>query len=431
HDDLRGVLADTHGVILYQEQVVQVAMVLAGFTAGQADNLRRAMTRKRSEEAMATMWVDFRNGAKARGVSYEIAKTVFKKLSGFASYGFPKAHAVAFAVLAYQSCWLKYYYPAEFTCALLNNQPMGFYPNHVLINDAKRHGLLVFEPDIELSSLRCTVERFGEQEAVRIGIGYVKGMSEETARHVVLERIAHGPYRSLADFIRRVPLTLEAVENLIMVGAFERFGIGRREALWMAGLFIPSRKIGVSKKAESGRQLALPLPVEQDQVELRPMGAWEQMTADYAIIGMSPRYHPLGLLRGRLPKHLVKSTDLGKLRSGTIVELAGLVVCRQRPGTANGITFLLLEDEVGLVNVIVSVELYKQRRTLVRSEPFILVRGKLQIQQEVINVIAHEIRELEGARADFHTPDLSSMEDIFETPATQPRKLEPASHNYH
>jgi error-prone DNA polymerase len=426
HPDLIPVLQETHGVILYQEQVVQVAMALSGFSAGQADSLRRAMTRKRSAEAMLKMWDEFRDGAKARGVSYETARTVFRKLQGFASYGFPKAHAVAFAVLAYQSCWLKYYYPAEFLCALINNQPMGFYPNHVLINDAKRHGQRVLGPDIELSSLRCTVEN----GKIRIGIGYVQGMGEETARNVVLERIANGPYRSLADFIRRVPLATEAIENLIMVGAFDRFGIGRREALWMVGLFIPSRKVGMAKKADSGRQLALALPVDQDRVELRPMGPWEQMAADYDIIGMSPRYHPLGLLRARLPQHLVTSKQLESLPHGRIVELAGLVVCRQRPGTAKGITFLLLEDEVGLINAIVHLDLYLQERTLVRSEPFLVIKGKLQKTQGVINIIAQEIRELEGARTSFHAPAPNSMEDIFDAPSAPPRKLEPASHNY-
>lgn len=426
HPSLVEVLAETHGVILYQEQVVQVAMALSGFSAGQADALRRSMTRKRSQEAMLKLWDEFRDGAKSLGVDIEVARTVFKKLLGFASYGFPKAHAVAFAVLAYQSCWLKYYYPAEFLCALLNNQPMGFYPNHVLVNDAKRHGLRVLGPDIELSSLRCTVER----GAIRVGIGYVQGLGEETARHVVLERMANGPYRSLADFVRRVPLAIEAIENLIMVGAFDRFGLGRREALWMVGLFIPSRKVGMAKKAESGRQLALPLPVEQDRVELRPMGPWEQMAADYAIIGMSPRYHPLGLLRGRIPDHLVTSKELESLPHGVTVEVAGLVVCRQRPGTAKGITFLLLEDEVGLINAIVSLDLYLRERTLVRGEPFLVIKGKLQKSQGVINIIANEISALENARTDFQAPPPDAMEDIIDVPSTPPVKLEPASHNY-
>ncbi len=430
HRSLIPVLAETHGVILYQEQVVQTAMALSGFSAGQADSLRRAMTRKRSAEAMLRLWDDFRDGAKARGVSIEVARTVFRKLQGFASYGFPKAHAVAFALLAYQSCWLKHYYPAEFLCALLNNQPMGFYPNHVLVNDAKRHGLPVLEPDIELSSLRCTVERIGSREAIRVGIGYVKGMSEETARTIVLERIAHGPYRSLADFVRRTPLPIELIEHLIMVGAFDRFGIGRREALWMAGLFIPSRKVGMAKHADPGRQLALPLPVDHDRVELHPMGPWEQMAADYAIIGMSPRYHPLGLLRARLPGHLVTSAQLESLPHGSTVELAGLVVCRQRPGTAKGITFLLLEDELGLTNAIVRPDLYLQERTLVRSEPFLVITGTLQKRQGTINILAEKIAALEGARTSFHAPAPDSLEDPFDTPSTPPRSVEPASHSY-
>ena len=242
--------------------------------------------------------------------------------------------------------------------------------------------------------------------------------------------VANGPYQSLADFIRRVPLSTAAVENLITVGAFDHFGIGRREALWQIGLFIPSRKVGMAKKADSGRQLALPLPVDQDRVELRPMGPWEQMAADYAIIGMSPRYHPLGLLRGRLPERLVTSKDLESLPHGITVELAGLVVCRQRPGTAKGITFLLLEDEVGLINAIVHLDLYLQERTLVRGEPFLVIKGKLQKTQGVINIIAQEITALEGARTNFHAPAPDSMEDIIDTPSTPSQKLEPASHNY-
>jgi error-prone DNA polymerase len=198
----------------------------------------------------------------------------------------------------------------------------------------------------------------------------------------------------------------------------------------MVGLFIPSRKVGMAKHADPGRQLALDLPVEQDRVELRPMGPWEQMAADYDILGMSPRYHPLGLLRARLPRHLVTSVQLDGLPHGSTVTLAGLVVCRQRPGTAKGITFLLLEDEVGLINVIVHLDLYLQERLLVRGEPFLVIEGKLQKSHGVINIIAQRISALEGARTSFHAPPPDAMEDIIETPATQPRKLEPASHNY-
>ncbi len=419
-------LEETHGVILYQEQVIQVAMALAGFTAGQADQLRRSMTRKRSREAMIQMWDEFREGAAARGVSKEIARAVFKKLLGFAAYGFPKAHAAAFAVLAYQSCWLKYYYPAEFTCALLNNQPMGFYPPHVLTNDARRHGLRIFRPDINLSELRCSVE---EGNAIRIGLGYVQGMGEETARGIVIERRRNGAYRSLSDFLRRVPLATEAIENLVMVGAFDDFGVGRREALWQIGLFIPSKRVG-TPKTDKGRQLALALPIDRDHVDLKPFGSWDQMAADYEILGLSPHYHPLGLLRPRLPKHLATSTDLEHLPNESVIQIAGLVVCRQRPGTAKGITFLLMEDELGLANIIVYPDLYQKNRMVVRGDPFLLVQGKLQREEGVVNVIAHNVAPLEGARDHFNAPMPDAYEDIIPEQKVTRKALQPASHNY-
>ncbi len=425
HPLLEPVLRETHGVILYQEQVLQVSMELAGFSAGQADMLRRSMTRKRSREAMIQLWSQFRDGAAARGVSLEIAKTVFKKLLGFAAYGFPKAHAAAFAVLAFQSCWLKYYHPAEFLCALLNNQPMGFYPPHVLTNDAKRHGIRILGPDINLSSLRCSVEG----NAIRIGLGYVQGMGEEQARQIVLDRIAKGDYRSLADFVRRIPLATASVENLILVGAFDRFGLGRREALWLIGLFVPAQPLP-KPEARGDRQLALPLPIEQDRVDLKPLGAWDQMSADYEILGLSPRYHPLGLLRPRLPSSLLTSVEIDKLPDGAPIQIAGLVVCRQRPGTAKGVTFLLMEDERGLINIVVYKDLYEQERLLVRGEPFLLISGKLQKSQGTINVVAQRIAPLDGARHEFNPPAPESMEDPLPVRATPVRKLTPASHNY-
>jgi error-prone DNA polymerase len=433
HPLLEPVLEETHGVILYQEQVIQVAMALAGFTAGQADALRRSMSRKRSREAMIGLWEQFREGAKNNGVPLETAKNVFKKLLGFAEYGFPKAHAAAFAVLAYQSCWLKFYHPAEFMCALLNNQPMGFYPPHVLTNDAKRHGLRIIPPDINISGIRCSVEN---GNGIRIGLGYIEELGEKPAQAIVLEREAHGPYRSLADLVRRVPLPTAAIENMILVGAFDRFGLGRREALWQLGLFIPSRRFGKQLSGKPpGRQLPLALPVSQDHVELRPMSAWDQMSADYAVLGLSPRYHPLGLLRPHLPSHLVTTIDLEKLHDGAYVRLAGLVVCRQRPGTAKGVTFLLLEDEVGLANVIVYAQLYEERRLVVRGEPFIIIEGTLRKQEDTINVIARTLNPLEGARETFRDLPTPSAEDtipvIEDAPTRDLQAVTPTSHNYH
>jgi error-prone DNA polymerase len=432
HPLLEEVLQETHGVILYQEQVIQVAMALAGFTAGQADALRRSMSRKRSRDAMLSLWNQFRDGAEKKGVLRETARNVFKKLLGFAEYGFPKAHAAAFAVLAYQSCWLKFYYPAEFTCALLNNQPMGFYPPHVITNDAKRHGLRIFPPDINISGIRCSVEG----NAIRIGLGYIEELGEKPVQAIVLERAANGPYRSLADLVRRVPIPTAAVENMIVVGAFDRFGLARREALWQLGLFIPSRRFGKQFAGKQpGRQLPLALPVGQDHVELSPMSAWDQMSADYAVLGLSPRYHPLGLLRPHLPEHLVTTVDLETLSDGALVRLGGLVVCRQRPGTAKGVTFLLLEDERGLANVIVYAQLYEERRLVVRGEPFIIVEGTLRKQEDTINVIARTLYPLEAARQTFHDLPTQIAEDTFplsdEAPKRDLQTVAPTSHNYH
>ncbi|MCC6790648.1 MAG: DNA polymerase III subunit alpha [Thermomicrobiales bacterium] len=435
HPCLETVLAETHGVILYQEQVLQVAMAFAGFSAGEAEGLRRAMTRKRSEEAMERIWERFRDGAMAtHDVSPAQAEQVFAKLRGFASYGFPKAHAAAFAVLAYQSCWLKYYYPAEFMCALLNNQPMGFYPSHVLTNDAKRHGIRILAPDVNLSGVRCRVEG---GNGIRIGLGYIESMGAEVAQRIMLERDAHEPYLSLADFVRRVPLSTEAAENLIAVGGFDRFGLGRREALWQLGLFVPSQRFGQTKRPETdrGRQLPLMLPVAQDSVQLRPMGAWDQMAADYDVLGLSPRYHPLGLLRSKLPDRYVTTKDLETLPDGLTIQIAGLVVCRQRPGTAKGIQFLLLEDELGLVNVVVYPGLYEERRLVVRGEPFILVAGRLQKKEDTINIVATGIWALEEARHSFDTNELAApstrvLEDPISTEA-EPAVVAPHSHDYH
>ncbi|HLL50365.1 MAG TPA: DNA polymerase III subunit alpha, partial [Thermomicrobiales bacterium] len=206
HPLLEPVLRETLGVVLYQEQVLGVAMALAGFSAGQADQLRRAMTRKRSREAMNRLWTQFREGALAQGVDPSTATKVFRKLIGFAEYGFPKSHATAFAILAYQSSWLKHHYPAEFVCALLNNQPMGFYPPHVLTNDARRHQVRILPPDINESGVKCSVHG----NAVRIGLGYVAEVGGEVAIRLVAERDSGGPFQSLADVVRRVPLRIEA-----------------------------------------------------------------------------------------------------------------------------------------------------------------------------------------------------------------------------
>jgi len=449
HPRLAPILEETLGVILYQEQVVQVAEELAGFRPGQADQLRRAMTRKRSAEAMQAIQDDFMEGCRKKGdVTPEIAKTVFGKLSGFAEYGFPKSHAAAFGLLAYQSCWLKHYYPAEFLCSLLNHQPMGFYAPHVLINDGKRSGLQIARPDINLSRFECTVEG---SRAIRIGLSYVKGLQEEAAERIIDDRRRNGDFRSLADLIRRVALRTDTLEHLIAAGAGDGFGLQRREMLWQIGLFIgPKGFMDRNTRKHAGRQLALALPTEQDHVELPATTSWERMTDEYRTLGLSTRFHPLYLMRSRLPRHMVSTRDLGRLPDGYRVQIPGLIVCRQRPGTAKGITFLLLEDEFGLVNVVVYPDLYERQRLEVRSTPMLTIEGKLQLANNNTNIIAERLIPIESmnfGRPDSHDGwdvphneevDLSRVqlmrittyEDGPRSPADI-RAVTPNSHNYH
>lgn len=439
HPLLEPVLRETYGGILYQEQVLEVAVALAGFTAGQADSLRRAMSRKRSHAAMDRLWEQFRDGAAAKGVDEATARTVFDKLLGFAAYGFPKSHAAAFAVLAYQSCWLKRYYPAEFYCALFNNQPMGFYPPHAFANDAQRHGTRIRPPDVNRSGGRCTVEG----RSVRIGFNYVEGVGEDVALTIAEERARGGPYRTLIDFARRTRLRREAIEHLILVGACDSFGLRRRELLWQLGLFMPDKRVG-SRHRPTAWQLALNLPTGQDMVTLAEMTDWERMIADYDILGLSARYHPIGLMRPILPSRLARAADLEHLEDGQAVRLAGLVVCRQRPGTAHGMLFMLLEDETGLANVIVHPPLYERRRVTIRGCPFLIVSGRLQLRDGTVNIIAADIQPIErppasGPQVTYPIHELLAQSErlqslpgeITEEQLTHLRLVAPASHDFH
>jgi error-prone DNA polymerase len=393
HPSLEPVLEETLGVILYQEQVIQAAMAVAGFTAGQADQMRRAMSRKRSREAMAAMWEEFRCGALSRGVDEKTARTVFDKILGFAEFGFPKSHAAAFALLAYQSAWLKKYCPLEFTCALLNAQPMGFYPPEVIVGDARRDGVEVLPPDVNLSSRRCTVE----SEAVRIGLGYVDGVGEKGGKAIESARGGRDrgePFRSLRDFCWRTGLRREAVESLIRAGAFDGFGLNRRELLWQLGLVYSPK----ANHHAGERQMPLPLPTEQDEVPLRDLTHWERLVADYETMGFSARDHPMAVIRPVLDEGTVSTAHVEVLPDGTEVQVAGLVVCRQQPGTAKGFVFLVLEDESGLANVVVKPAVYVRYRPLVRAEPFVIVSGHLQRRDGVTNLIAKAFRPLRVPR---------------------------------
>ncbi len=400
HPLLKEALDETLGVILYQDQVLQVCQALAGFTAGQAEALRRAMSRRRSRELMAGFWEEFKEGAAARGVPEQTAERVFTQVIAFSEFGFPKSHAAAFGLLAYQSAWLRHYHPAEYYCALFNNQPMGFYSLDALGRDAQRNGVEIRLPDVNLSDVWSTIERErgnGKRETggVRIGLGFVRDWSEETATAVVIERERRGPYASIGDFVRRAPPKLKrtAIEHLVWVGGCDGFGLTRRELLWQVGLWLPPEsEHGVDARAR--RQLELALNHPHEGLRFGGLEAAERLLAEYDVLGFAASGHPLSLLRGALPPGIVQSDTLPRLEHGAWVEVAGLVVARQRPETAKGFIFVLVEDEAGMVNVIVRPDVYERYRTAVRGEPLLWVRGKLAKDDGTVNVIAEEARGL-------------------------------------
>jgi error-prone DNA polymerase len=388
HPSLEEPLRETLGVIVFQDQVLEVAMALAGFSVGEAEGLRRAMSRKRSEEAVEAFRGRFVEGALANGVDRETAERVFEKLRGFASFGFPKSHAAAFGLLAYQSAWLRHYYPAEFLCALLNAQPMGFYPPASLVRDAQRRGVEVRPPDVNRSEAKCAIE----DGAVRIGLEYVKSLGEDGAKALVEERERGGAFASIRDLAQRASLDRDRLEALVASGACETFASSRRALLWELG-FAP-RPQSVPGSGGEQRQLALPLDPTAETPALREQTPWERLLADYRTTSLSVGRHPLALLRPHLPAEVSSSRDLAEIPSANEVAVAGLAVARQRPATANGVVFMLLEDEYGQVNLIVPPPVYKRFRPLVRGEPLLLARGKFERLGRNQNVVVRELVSL-------------------------------------
>ncbi|RDI75092.1 polc: DNA polymerase III, alpha subunit [Gaiella occulta] len=407
HESLREPLASTLGVVVFQDQVLDVAVALAGFSVGEAEGLRRAMSRKRSRAALEAHRVRFVEGAMRNGVAEETANLVYDKLVGFSGFGFPKSHAAAFGLLAYQSQWLRHHYPAEFLCALLNAQPMGFYPPASLVRDAQRRGVEVLSPDVNLSGARCSLEPLDERaggtsgseprsllvrHAVRVGLVYVQSVGEDDAAALVAEREANGPYVDVGDLARRTRLSRDGLVALVEGGACDAFGPGRRDLLWELGLATRPRPVpGTQGEA---RQLTLSLDPTAATPPLRDPTRWERMLADYRRTGLSVGTHPLALLRPHLPPGTLSSVELHVSPHGAGVAFAGLVIARQRPATAKGIVFMLLEDEHGQVNLIVPSQVYERHRAIVRGEPLLLARGRYERVEEIRNVVVSSIETL-------------------------------------
>jgi error-prone DNA polymerase len=385
HPLLERSLRKTLGVPLFQEQLMQMAVDAAGFTAAEADQLRQAMGAKRSGERMERLKGRLFLGMAERGITGEVAEQIYEKLAAFANFGFPESHSVSFAYLVFASAWLKLHYPAAFLAALLNAQPMGFWSPHTLVADARRHGVVVRGPDVNRSAATATLEPVGEEGeagswAVRLGLAYVRNLGEDLA-----ERVAAGrPYASMADLVRRTGAGEAQVEALATAGAFGSLGLERRSALWAAGAVAQARADRLPGMAVGAE--APPLP---------GMSPVELGAADLWATGLSADSHPVQFARERLDAlGAVPADGLAAVAPGTRVLVGGVVTHRQRPATAGGVTFLNLEDETGLINVICSRGVWARYRRVARSAAALLVRGRLEAAEGVVNVIADQLRPL-------------------------------------
>ncbi|HOZ07016.1 MAG TPA: error-prone DNA polymerase [candidate division Zixibacteria bacterium] len=384
HPCLEPILRRTLGVPLFQEQGMKVAVAAAGFTASQADELRRAMGHKRSRERMAALAERLIDGMQRHGIPHDAARRIFDQLAAFADFGFAESHAASFALLVYVSAYLKVYYPQEFYCSLLNAQPMGFYAPSSIVYEARRRGVMILPVDVSRSRFDSTVEG----DAVRLGLRTVRHIGE-TARATIESEQARGPFTSLKDFVRRSRLGPQPLAQLARVGAFDCFGYHRRQALWIV--------LGLSRRAGE-----LDLAVEETgHTTLRPMHIGEQIVADFKGMDLSTGPHPMALIRDQLAAcKILAAADLRHRRDKSRVAVAGVVVIRQRPVTAKGFLFLTMEDETGFINVVVMPSmLARHRRTIVHHQALI-VQGILERQDGVINVIGRQFAPLEAAPGD-------------------------------
>jgi error-prone DNA polymerase len=409
-------LEKTLGVPLFQEQLMQLAVDCAGFSAAEADQLRQAMGSKRSQARMARMRERLLAGMAERGITGDTAEQIYTKLEAFSSFGFPESHSVSFAYLVYSSSWMKYHYPAEFAASLLNAQPMGFYSPHTIVRDARRHGVQVLGPDLNASRRDATLEpRTADVEplgrpmngfhaepsnfAIRLGLRSVRGLHDALCDRIDDERARH-VFTSLEDFVRRTGATVDQVEALATAGAFEQcFGQSRRSALWAAGALGTARP---QVRRDGGVVETLPGVVTGVEAPQLPgMTDMETTAFDLWSMGIAVGTHPTEFVRDELARQgVVTAADLRVLPDRSVVEVAGIVTHRQQPATAKGTVFLNLEDETGLVNVICTKGIWSRFRIVARSSPALRVRGVLERHQGVVNLVAGRITRLPISLAD-------------------------------
>jgi error-prone DNA polymerase len=404
---LEPVLGRTLGVPLFQEQMLKIAMIMADFSGNEAEELRRALSFHRSEERMQKVSLKLRAAMERKGVAPDKIDKIIHSITSFALYGFPESHAISFAILAYGSAYLKVHRAPEFYASLLNNQPMGFYTSATIVKDAHRHGIKIKPVCVMQSNWRCVVI---SDDSMRLGFCVVNGLRQEHADELVRQR-QDRQFNSLEDFKRRVPLSREELRTLAELGALNCFAAHRRAAMWRVEEQAPEALFAVAGIGDPGSSISTLSPTgitdSGCNVPLAPMTLPERVRADYETMNLTTGPHPMKLLRPSLP-NIWRASDLPQARHGATVQIAGNVICRQRPGTAKGFVFISLEDETGVSNAIVEPDLFERFRLLITEEAFLLIEGEVQNSDDVVLIKTRDIKplshqELVGADShDFH-----------------------------
>jgi error-prone DNA polymerase len=374
--EIEEVLRKTKGVPLFQEQVMRLAQVAAGFSAGEADQLRRAMAAWRRTGNLERFHLKLVEGMAARGLSPQFAEQVFAQIRGFSEYGFPESHAASFALLVYVSAWLKHNYPAAFCAALINAQPMGFYAPAQLIRDAREHGVAVRPIDVNHSEWDCTLE----QDVLRLGFRLVKGLPAAVAERITARR----PYHSINHFARQTGLSQALISRLAEADAFGSIHLDRRTALWQS-----------LAQRQGNTPLFAELEDDEPPARLPPLPLIEQVFADYRATGLSLKSHPLVFFRQQLDRQRVlRAAELKTIPNGRHIRVAGIVLLRQRPGTAKGITFVTLEDETGVANLVIRPEIWDRYYTIARRSSAWIAQGVLESKESVIHLVVNRLEDL-------------------------------------
>jgi error-prone DNA polymerase len=430
HPMLAPILERTLGVPLFQEQVMQLAIVGAGYTGGQADQLRRDMAAWRRNGKLARHRERLLEGFARNGIAREFGERLYRSIEGFGEYGFPESHAASFALLVYASSWLKVHHPAAFAAALINSQPMGFYSPGTIVKDAERHDVEVLPARVDASDWDCTLEREGappqvclsgplprkgppqdpgtfegpegdlfqpasesSPPALRLGLRLVRGLGEEAGRRIEHAR-KERPFAGIEDLMARASLDKRAIEALAHAGALAGFGLGRREAMWKA-------------RAPRDRGLLAGVDLGDEAPQLAELTRAEQLVLDYETTGVAVGDHAMKVVRPRLPRHYKTASDLARTPDGARVSTAGMVICRQRPGTASGVVFITMEDETGFVNLILWARTFDRWRHVATTSSMLVAHGKVERQGDVVYVVPDRLERLSFFDAppmsrDFH-----------------------------